>query len=188
MKKYLWTALVCALMLTVLSSGCFGPEWARPALEVPEGEQGHAYICLDLPDASLPGAHDAVNQWDRALHQWRHVVAVDHGNPSTTTCSIWVHEDASAPEDNDYTPRRMALAWASTLGGCEISMRKGWYEQDVSGILQHELGHTFGAQHVAGTLMNPKWSPHTFICPDKTTVAQVAAWYEINLDMLSYCY
>lgn len=186
MKRWFLSGLV--VVSTLVATNCGGPDWITPALSVPEQDQGHAYICLDLPDASLPGAHEAVAEWDHALHQWRHVVPVDHGKPWLDTCSIWVHEDANAPEDNDTSPRSHALAWASTIGGSEISMRKGWYEQDVNGILQHELGHTFGAQHVAGTLMNPRWSPHAFICPDRTTVAQVAAWYQINLDMLSYCY
>jgi hypothetical protein len=185
MKKI--AGLVLASVLAcALTPACVGPQWSKPALEVPADEQGHIYVCLDLPDAQLPGAHDAVNQWDHALHQWRHVEAVDHGKPWIDVCTLWVHETADAPEDDASNHR--PLAWTSHLGGFEISMRKNWYEQDVSGILQHEMGHAFGAQHVAGTLMNPRWYPHTFVCPDKTTVAQVAAWWQINLDGLSYCY
>jgi hypothetical protein len=187
MKKA-FTALLACVAITILSSGCVGTQWTKPALEIPAFEQGHIYVCLDLPDKSLPGAHDAVDQWDHALHQWRHVEAVDHGQPWLTTCNLWVHESKDAPEDNDAYNTPKPLAWTSTLGGFEISMRTGWYEQDVSGILQHEMGHAFGAQHVAGTLMNSRWYPHAFICPDKTTVAQVAAWQQLNLDGLSYCY
>jgi len=187
--KRLLSALCAGTVLSILVSGCVGTQWTKPALEVPAFEQGHIYVCLDLPDASLPGAHDAVDKWDRALHQWRHVEAVDHGKPWLTTCTLWVHEAKDAPQDNDSgTNQPKPLAWTSTLGGFEISLKKGWYEQDVSGILQHEMGHAFGAQHVAGTLMNPSWYPHAFTCPDKTTVAQVAAWWQINLDGLSYCY
>jgi hypothetical protein len=178
--------LFAAVALAGTLTSCAGIEWSKPGFEVPQNEQGHIFVCLDLPDSSLPGAHDAVDKWDHALHQWRNVIAVDHGRPWIDTCTLWVHEATDAPEDD--AANHKALAWTSTLGGFEISMRKGWYEQDVSGILQHEMGHAFGAQHVAGTLMNPRWYPHGFICPDKTTVAQVAAWFQINLDGLSYCY
>jgi|SRR5581483_2954303 len=173
--------------VAVLSNGC-GVEWSKPPLAVQPEEQGHIYVCLDLPNASIPGAHDAIDQWDRALHQWRHVVAVDHGQPWKDSCTLWVHEAIDAPQDNDGVNVPKPLAWTSTLGGFEISLRKNWYEQDVSGILQHEMGHAFGAQHVYGTLMNTTWYPHAFVCPDRTTVAQVAAWNRINLDELSYCY
>lgn len=88
----------------------------------------------------------------------------------------------------DEAANHHPLAETSMVGGFEIRMRKGWYEQDIPGILMHEMGHAFGAQHVDGTLMNPTWAPHRFVCPDKTTVAQVAAWWQINLDTLSYCY
>jgi len=172
----------------VLSANCGGPTWIVPPLLIPEQEQGHIYVCLDLPEESLPGAHVAVTQWDHALHQWRHVEAVDHGRPWLDTCSLWVHEADNAPIDNDGINVPKPLAWTSVLGGTEISMRKGWYEQDVSGILMHEMGHAFGAQHVPGTLMNARWSPHAFVCPDKTTVAQVAAWWQLNMDGLAYCY
>lgn len=178
--------LVGLVLGAALSAGCIGPEWSKPATEVPVEEQGHIYVCLDLPDASLPGAHDAVAQWDRALHQWRHVDAVDHGKPWLDTCTVWVHEGKVGNDDDGRN--HVPLAQTSVLGGFEITLKKGWYEQDTSGILQHELGHAFGAQHVFGTLMTPHWVPGAFVCPDRTTVAQVAAWWRIDMGILSYCY
>jgi hypothetical protein len=180
-------SLVVAGTLTAnLVSGCIGPEWSKPSLEVPSSEQGHIYVCLDLPKEQLPAAHVAVSQWDRALHQWKNVVAVDGGMPWKVTCTVWVHE--STDTGPGEAANHHSLAWASALGGSEVSLRKGWYEQDTVGILMHELGHVFGAQHVPGTLMDPQWSSHTFKCPDATTVAQVAAWNQINLESLSHCY
>lgn len=74
------------------------------------------------------------------------------------------------------------------VGGREISLVKGRYEQDVTGILLHEIGHALGAQHVPGTLMNPRWTPGEFTCPDATTVAQVAAWNKVDLGLLQWCW
>ncbi len=176
--KHLLALLVLALTLI----SCAGVQWTQPTFVVPEQEAGHVYVCVDLPKEQWPGADEAVRQWDHALHQWKHVEAVNGGKPWLDTCTLWVHEVTTVSPQDEH-----ALAWASVLGGFEISMRKGWYEQDVTGILMHEMGHAFGAQHVAGTLMNPKWFPHGFICPDATTVAQVAAWNQVNLDSLSYC-
>jgi hypothetical protein len=184
MEKLL-TTLVATVGIGLLANGCTGVQWTQPALNVPKFEQGHVYVCLDLPDKQLSGAHVAVDFWDRAIHQWRNVVAVDHGQPWLTTCTLWVHELKDAPED--AVDGRHLLARTSTLGGFEISMRKDWYERDTAGILMHEMGHAFGAQHVPGTLMDRTWHSHSFVCPDATTVAQVAGWNRISVEILSWC-
>lgn len=182
---FMWcrTLVVC---LAALSSGCATVQWLQPTVEIPLTEQGHIYVCLDLPNEQLPAAHVAVTQWDRSLHRWKHVVAIDGGRPWLNTCTVWVHETSKVPQDDRVNHR--PLAWTSMVGGSEILMRKGWYERDTAGILMHEMGHAFGAQHVGGTLMDQTWSPHTFECPDATTVAQVAAWNQINIELLGYCY
>ena len=178
--KHLLALLVLALTLI----SCAGVQWSRP-IDVPPEDAGHVFVCIDLPKERWDAADEAVRQWDYAIHQWKHVEAVNGGVPYRDTCSLWVHE-TTEPLDDEATNHH-ALAWASMLGGFEISMMKGRYEHDVTGILMHEMGHAFGAQHVAGTLMNPQWYPHGFICPDATTVAQVAAWNQVNLDTLRYC-
>ena len=154
--------------------------WARPAINGTFDPPSNVYVCLDLPDAQLPGARVAVEAWNESLKQWKHIIPI---NGNQGACTYWVHE-ASKPVDSDSH----ALAWASRIGGNEISMRKGWYEIDVTGILLHELGHAFGAQHVAGTLMNAVHQYPGRTCPDIVTVAQVAAWNHIDLDLLSWCY
>lgn len=180
-RRLLSTAIMMLGLVTVTTS-C-APEWTRPAQNGSWYPATTVYVCLDLPKEQLPAAHLAVEGWDHSLSQWKHLVAVD--NQRGDDCTYWVHEvtdDGIAEED------KHALAWASMLGGHEISMRKGWYEHDTTGILLHELGHAFGAQHVPGTLMNATYFRHGFICPDATTVAQVAAFNRINLALLCWCY
>ncbi len=172
--RALFSAFILAITLLI---GC-GPTWVPPGIPANESPT-KVFVCLDLPPERVQAATVAVETWDKSLSQWKHVVAVPgHDEP----CTVWVHE-VTEPYPGD----EKALAWASTIGGHEISMRRGRYEQDVTGILLHELGHTFGAQHVPGTLMHPNWSPHIYVCPDATTVAQVAAWNKVNLAMLSWC-
>ena len=163
----------------MLSVAC-APAWVHPAVNGSFYPPTKAYVCLDLPTEQLPAARAAVEGWDHALNQWKHLIAVDG---KQETCTYWVHEVTEVLEEDKH-----ALAWASSLGGREISMRKGWYEHDVTGILLHELGHAFGAQHVPGTLMNATYWRHGFICPDATTVAQVAAWNKVSLELLCWCY
>ena len=175
-RRRIFTFLIAISMLSVACA----PAWVHPAVNGSFYPPTKAYVCLDLPTEQLPAARAAVEGWDHALNQWKHLIAVDG---KQETCTYWVHEVTEVLEEDKH-----ALAWASSLGGREISMRKGWYEHDTTGILLHELGHAFGAQHVAGTLMNATYWKHGFICPDVTTVAQVAAFNHVNLGLLSWCY
>jgi hypothetical protein len=165
------------IFLFLLLNACT-PKWIEPKLTTRD-EVATLYVCVDLPEEQQEDAKKAIGTWNRALHRWKNLEYVKN---SSTHCSYWIHEvEIKNPKDTS------AAAWTSSLGGNEISMRKGWYEYDTTGIIMHELGHAFGAQHLPGTLMNPYWFKHGFICPDMTTVAQVAAWNKINLSLLSWC-
>lgn len=167
-----------AAMSCVMSCG---PYWTKPGVNGTMNSPGTWYVCVDLPEAQLPEAHKAVEMWDGALNQWVHIKSLDGGNHST--CRVWVHQ---VTEANKSSPG--ALAWANTIGGNEVSMMQGRYERDITGILLHELGHAFGAQHVGMTLMDPHWSVGAFTCPDRITVVQIAAWNHINIDLFRWCY
>ncbi|SRR5260221_366537 len=176
------------LFVAALSlAGCTSHPWTAPERDGVIFKPETARVCIDLPiDQQLPAVR-AVKGWDRALHQWRHVEAVDAGVVQgwyEEWCDYVVHETESEPVSGDIDH---VLAWASSVGGTDISMRRGYYEVDTTGILLHELGHAFGAQHMAGTLMNPTWSKVQYACPDAPTVAQVAAWNRVNLSMLCWC-
>ncbi len=167
---------------TMVVSAC-GPYWTKPVQNGTLGMPGRISVCLDLPSEQLPAAHKAVKLWDDALTQWVHVAALAGGSDNKSVCSIYVHT-TTHPDPSDAR----ALAWASFVGGRDISMRVGYYEQDVTGILLHELGHALGAQHQYGALMDPHWAPGKYVCPDKTTVLQVAAWNHVDIDLLKWCY
>ena len=139
-------------------------------------------MCLDLPKAHIPAAVRAVELWDKSLGNWKRVHAdADYSWTSTLGCTVVVHETTRSHPTVDN-----ALAWAR-MGGEVVWMKKGRYEMDVTGILLHELGHIFGADHVPGTLMNAAWEPNTYLCPDRLTVMQVAAWQHADLNLMSWC-
>lgn len=154
------------------------PEWSRPQQSGSWSPPSTAYVCIDLPKEQLASARAAVNSWDYSLARWRHLVPIQS---HIDDCTYWVHE-VSEPRDIGWV-----VAWA-TLGGRDVSMRKGWYEFDTTSILLHELGHALGAQHVPGTLMNPSYQFGVRACPDVVTVAQVAAWNHVDLGLLRWCY
>lgn len=172
--------IIALFLFAILTLSC-SPSWHKPPASLANlHDSGKAYVCLDLPDAQLKAAVEAVEMWDKAIGNWKHLVPVKAHNESY--CGFWVHETT---ENHPKNPE--SLAWASRIGGREIFMKIGSYEKDTKGILQHELGHALGAQHVRGTLMNANWSPGAFVCPDVTTVSQISAFHGINLETLSWC-
>lgn len=165
--------------------GC-EPRWIGPRrIDTWNGVQ-NAYVCLDLPSGVLDEAADAVKTWDKSLRQWKRMIPVVGGDNITDEfemgCSYLITE-VDKPNPGDP----LAVAWASRIGGRYIYLRKGYYEEDIKVIVLHELGHALGAQHVAGTLMNPTYDTITRKCPDVTTVSQVAAFNGLDLSTLSWC-
>lgn len=103
-----------------------------------------------------------------------------------TACTYIVSEVASDDPTMEET-HKDAAAWVSMIGGSHVYMRKGHYEHDVAGLVMHEIGHLLGAQHVPYTLMHQTWERLMFVCPDATTVAQVAAWNQVDIRLFSWC-
>ena len=162
------------------------PTWVGPArIDTWNGVQT-AYVCLNLPPGVLDEASEAVRKWDRSLRQWRRFIPVQSDGSILSEfengCSYLVSE-TNLPNPGDP----LAVAWASRIGGKYVYLRKGYYENDVEVIVMHELGHSLGAQHVAGTLMNPTYQQINEKCPDVYTVSQVAAYNGLDMSTLSWC-
>lgn len=169
--------LILSLVVLFLV-GCEPLGWSHPRTNGTWLPPSYAYVCLELPESQIPAAKEALAMWDRSLRQWRRFVPVEGRQQP---CTYWVHE-TTRPLPSDAT----ALAW-TTVGGMEIVLLRGSYEHDTAGLLMHELGHAMGAQHVPGTLMRPQWHRGGYVCPDAYTVAQVAAYNRVSIDLLSWC-
>ena len=161
-----------------LFAACCAPAWSNPV--EPLVEPGTITVCVDLPEKRIEGARQAISLWEGSLRNWKRVVMVEATDGPG--CDKIVIE---AEPEADTKPE--TAAWVNGTGGREIRMVRGRYEYDVTGFLLHELGHAFGAQHLAGTLMNPTISYFGPRCPDGPTVAQVAAWNRVEIELLSWC-
>ena len=176
MRKFV--ALLFGIFIVACSRGLF---WSEPRLALNGQLTTTATVCLYLPEKQINEAIKAVEDWDHSLRGWKHLVAVNAFG-SDIFCGYTIRE--MNPPENDS----VVLAEASMIGGHEIRLYRGRYEMDTKGIVMHELGHCLGAQHVSGTLMNPHWYKNAFRCPDQVTVAQVAAFNQVNLGRLAWCW
>jgi hypothetical protein len=168
--------LLCILALAVV--GC-GREWTAAS----PGEQGARalLVCLNMPTEEAEPAAQAVEVWNHALGGWRGL-----------TPSVGGRSDCDVTVDVVDT-KETWCGHTSELGGNHVVLNSTCLK-DTYAIVMHELGHVFGAQHAPNTLMAPtlsgmySWAGSGTLCPDKTTIAQVAAYQRISLTTLSWCY
>lgn len=135
-------------------------------------------VCLPYVDAR-PELEDAVHAWAYALRGYE-TLAVGSG----PYCSIDVAEIDEA-DVMRWCSDRTAIGCA-VIGGYRVWLVRGRYELIARGVLLHELGHVFGAQHLDGTLMRPRYE-RDYSCPDVYTMLQVAAYAHEDLTRFSWC-
>lgn len=168
------------LFFLLVASGCV-TQWSHPPKNGSFIPPGSATVCIDMPPAKASAAIIAVNAWSRALKQWR-VMKPVVWSPEPEKCTFHIRETSSGNPSNDD-----AVAWTSSVGGREIFLIRGLYEKNITEIVMHELGHALGAQHVPGTLMDKEVRGDPHACPDRESVAQVAAWNKVDIGLLSWC-
>lgn len=173
-------AWLIALVLALFVSGCATP-WAPPKLNGTWDPPGLATVCIELPPSRTQEAVAAVKEWNRSLKQWR-VIRPIVWPEDGFACDYRIRESSKDHETNVD-----AVAWTSMIGGKEIFLIRGKYEKYEREIVMHELAHALGAQHVPGTLMDKEVRDDASACPDRTTVAQVAAWNRVDIRLLSWC-
>ena len=150
----------------VVACGC-STQWKQPTVQAEPASD--IRVC-----SSIEGVDTAVRSWDYALGNWRRM--------ALTTDSCDVRIDQGSCESNT------AIACTDGLGGQSITIQKRLTSGNATHVIAHEMGHVLGAQRVSGTLMDLREDASPFDCPDKTTMAQVAAYHRINIELLRYCW
>jgi hypothetical protein len=168
-------AKIAALFVTVLG---LAPHWKdvpEPPSPVPE-----VRVFLDLPKPFAADARVALRNWDRALKSWHRIVEVTRPLDANIVIDEVAIDDVWIESDDRL------LGWTYTHGS-RIHLVEFNYEFDVAGIVSHELGHVFGAEHEDGTIMSEFWHARQE-CPDMTTIRQVAEYHGLDFTRLGYCY
>lgn len=161
----------------LLLACCTSNTWREP-VSTSVREPAVQRVCIDVSDDQLPDVKEAIGAWNHALQRWMTFEAVtdDKG-----TCDYTIQETVQVCLFDHN-----ALAWTSSVGGRSIYLTSGRYEVATTAVVVHELGHAFGAQHIAGTTMSKEYHANAR-CPDMVTVAQVAAWNHVDIGLVSWC-
>jgi hypothetical protein len=171
---------LCYLLIAFSVISCVETfSWKKTLFDL-ENEARVKTVCIDANENKKTEIIQAFSIWNNSISNWTRF-EIDEG---FSDCDVLVTEVEEIEVPYEVSN---VLAWVPDLGTQIIYLVRGKYEKDPTGIIMHEIGHMLGAQHVEGTLMNSTYDKILYSCPDKFTVAQIAAWNKINLSILSWC-
>jgi len=100
-------------LLPLLLASC-APYWVAPvdgSADVPS-----LAVCVDVAPAAAPAVAEAIEGWDRALGNWRHLVT-----SAPPVCDYWIRE--SVTDDAAAAGHPDAMGW-SDVGGTTAWLRR----------------------------------------------------------------
>lgn len=168
-----------ATIAFLVTMSCNPPRWVKYGPTTAWVFQQTVNVCTDIPEEARQEVFEAIYAWDTAINKWKHLVP---RIGVSENCDYIITEMEPGLFDNPNI-----LARVDAIGGRHVILYRGRYEQDTLGVTLHELGHVFGARHMAGTLMGPNLQYNAYKCPDSATVAQVAVANGIDPSLFSWC-
>lgn len=157
------------------------------------------WIDSSFGDADQISLDAAISSWNYALNgyikfavitNYYHIPANPHeGSANSDGLLIMKINAANPPVPIPEHPARV-WAFCDDIGGHRIFVIRNRMENDqVGGVILHELGHILGARHVYGDdhLMFRYYSENGNACIDYNAIQQVANYNHIPIDNLNYC-
>lgn len=88
----------------------------------------------------------------------------------------------------DGKPAYHTLAWVNDIGGNRMYVvRDRLYNDWMTGVALHEMGHLLGASHDDAYLMGPRFNWEDYRCIDYAALYRVAEYQHLPMGRLNYC-
>ena len=195
------------LLLSIFSSSCFLPHtysftYVNSAHQRAMSPVRIQKIYLDsaFGDADAVAIQDALDRWRYALNGYLDfkTIAVDvvHGSldplkeANSGKAWIFLKIDSQNPLVVFHDkPEVKSLAFVEKIGGNTLYLvRDRVNNENVRGVIMHEVGHLLGAEHRRDeNLMQPLYDDANSQCIDKETLQQVAEYQHIPTENMNYC-
>jgi predicted Zn-dependent protease len=161
------------------------------------------WIDNNFGQADLLSIQDALDQWSFALNGYL-VFRVESTHFDMQIEPMQAAQDGKAwlilkiarnnrltkYHDDKQPFGHIALAFTDRIGGNTLYLVRDRLDNDqVRGIMMHEMGHLLGAEHHMGDgiLMNPQYNSNNAQCVDYDTLKQVALYQHLEISKLNYC-
>jgi hypothetical protein len=154
------------------------------------------WIDQDFGESDRISIRQAVDQWNYAMNGWV-ILDIKRWDFDMSVQEIldcqksggWMimKIDGSNPMIHDY-PGHFVLAFVDSLRGHLMYVIRNRINNDqVSGIVMHEIGHLMGSGHLKNGLMYFEFHADSSRCVDRGTVTEVAKSWHIDVKNLNYC-
>lgn len=156
------------------------------------------WVSKDLGEADKIEISRAVEQWNFVLNGYVHLDIVDtHFDMEISAIKESVKKGGwlIMPIDSKSSlipiqtkPGLWTLAFVESIGGSHMYLvRERLGNEDVFGVVMHEIGHLLGAPHVGHKLMFNIFTRYRYQCVDYETAKAVAEYQGIAPEDLNYC-
>lgn len=160
----------------------------------------HIWIDINFGAADLVSMEDALNQWSYALHGYFEFKIEstsfdmeDDVLRRVASGDGWVFLKIDSTNEmvghQDHGKSKV-LAFTEKIGGSHLYVvRDRIKNEQMTGIIMHEIGHLLGAEHRSeeDNLMYPAFRINNSRCIDKLTLEQVAHAQRLSMAGLNYC-
>jgi len=208
--KKSWLVCILSLLLCIsclscspLRTGAFAYVNSSHNREETVSKVKKIYIDNAFGEADLLSIQDAIDQWTYALNGY---MVFDIRSFDPVGGSLVPREEAARGDawlfmkidssnyilaQHDNRPAGMvALAFCDYVGGNLMYVVRDRIDNDqVRGIVMHEMGHLLGAKHVNedADLMAPSYDNINAQCIDRTTLMQIAKTQGFPFQNMNYC-
>lgn len=154
------------------------------------------YIDKDFGAGDLLEIDNAIHQWNYALNGYidLEIVTTKFAMETDIIKSVQAGEgwlilkiSSDSPLIHEKTNER-TLAFCNAVGGYVLFViRDRIGNEDMLGVMLHEIGHLLGASHTSYGLMYWSYNPDTYQCIDLPAVTGVSLYRGIPEGRMNFC-
>lgn len=157
----------------------------KPIREIP------IWVDRDFGNSDLIAIDDAVNQWNYVLNGFIRLYIIDinfHTDPIKISKQQKLNGWIVFKTNHKHNGAKTAIGFADKINGNYIYLvRERLANEDIFGVMLHEIAHLLGAKHNLHGLMYKEYSRARFQCIDFDAMEEVADAQHLSIKDLNFC-
>lgn len=157
----------------------------KPIREIP------IWIDRDFGNSDLIAIDDAINKWNYVLNGHIHLYIIDinfYTDPAKISEQQKLNGWIILKTNHNHNDVKKAIGFVDKINGNYIYLvRERLTNEDIFGVMLHEIAHLLGAKHNSQGLMYKEYNRTKYQCVDFDTMEEVADAQNLSIKDLNYC-